>query len=212
MSPRVRHSAAYRELAVKACRVAALPGGHSAECAAEDPEACDVRNGLWAEYEARLRDTQTYTIDEIVLWLKSHDVHVGRTSVHRDRKALLAAERSIVLAAEKAKRICDLIGTDNEADLMRGGRIAIAQLLFEVITDLGPEALAGMTPTQIIKLMNTGTQIGKVHAETELLNIKLDEMKTAFDDAVAGAKKKAKTSDGSLSAEQIAQVRAAVFG
>jgi len=212
MSTKVRHSQAYQKLAIAACKAAGLTGCHSPERAAEDAEARQERDDLWAEYEARLRDTQTYTLDEIRAWLTEQKVNVARTSVHRDRRAIMAYHRSVIVAAENARAICDAIDTGDEADLMRGNRVAIAQLIFNTLGELPPDVMEGITIPQLTKLMNTGTQIGKVHAETKILNMKIDEMTKAFDAAVSGAKGKSKTGDGSLSPEQIAQVRAAVFG
>jgi len=177
MSKQVRHSKAYDRLAQAAGKTAGLPAaGRNPNAVAEDPAARQIRDGLWAEYEIRLRDTQTYTIDELVEWLGGQGAVVGRTSAHRDRDAILAAERSLTLSAARAKGVCEAIDEMDEGDLLRGQRVIAGQLIFNTLSQLTPEALTEMTPTQIIKLMDCGTRLGKSHAETELLNMKIDEM------------------------------------
>jgi len=177
MSKNVRHSKAYEGLAAVAGKAAGLPAGKRTPAGvAEDPAAAEIRNGLWEEYEIRLRDTQTYTIDDLLAWLRDQGVKVGRTSVHRDRAAIMASERSLVLAAAKAKSICAAVGHMDEGDLARGQRMLSMQLIFNAMSDLPPDVMEGISIPQLIKLMNCGAKITKVHAETEILNMRIEEI------------------------------------
>ncbi|MHC4984181.1 MAG: phage protein Gp27 family protein [Planctomycetota bacterium] len=205
----VVQSRLYRELAELAARQQGLVPA-TAEAAAEDPGARDVRDSYWLELDRRLRDTQTFTLDELVAWLKGLGCKVSRSSVDRARQRELARERQFRLRAELARATVEAAGEGGEHDTLRAGRIVAGQLLFDALSGLSVEALEGLTASQVLRLIDTLGGLSKAHVETALLAAKVEELRRKFDEQVKTASDK--TGDGRLTADQIAEIRAAVFG
>ena len=207
----VRHSTSYALLATRAGRDAGLKNP-TPEAVAADESARALRDALWGEYELRLRDVQTHKLDSICAFLASNGVKVGRSSVHRDRDALLQKERSYIIAAEKARAIVDSISADGAEDVLRGGQVIAGQLLFEALANLDPVALEGMTPGQILKMIDTLSWLRKSTTDADMVELKITELQKRFDEKVAATRKQKKGGDGKLSAADIAEIRKAVFG
>jgi len=159
----------------------------TAEACAADGEARGLRDVLWEEYERQLRDAQTYTLDAVWKWLKDHGADVGRNTPWRDRQRLLSRERVTELAAAKARAVIELAGAAGETDTLRGGRIIAGQLLFQTLCDLTPEALDGLEPGQVLRLIKVLGELSKAHAETDLINERLAVIQRQLEEKKATA-------------------------
>lgn len=194
----VRHSNAYEKLAVEAGERSGLDKP-DAEAVAADHAACQVRDALWADYERQLRDAKTYTLETIREWLAEQNSQTSLSGVHRDRRALLDRERLTTLAAGRAKAVIEAATESGEHDLLRGGRLIAGQLLFNALSNLSSESLEGMTPPQILRMVDTLGLLSKAHAETDLIRAKLTEInkaaKAEIEKAVSKTKDKKLTSD-----------------
>ena len=98
---RSRHSTVYEQLAIHAGTRTGMKDPTD-EAVAEDPDARAVRDAVWGEYERLLRDDQTYTIDALHRWCKERGCTAGRSSCHRDRRAVLSRDYAITLADGQA--------------------------------------------------------------------------------------------------------------
>lgn len=209
---RLRHSKAYDQLARLAGKAAGLKAP-TAEAVGADEAARAARDLAWDEYELRLRDTQTYTIDALEDWLKSQKVKVGRGSVHRDRAAILQKERAIAIAASKARAVLEVIESTGEKDLLHGSRALAGQLIFNTLTELASNPIEDMTASQVIKLINSAGYLSKTYAETDMIHHKLAEAQKRFDEEMTAAQAAASgDGGGAITDEMIARIRKRVFG
>ena len=187
------------------------------KAAAEDPTAAPIRDALWLDYERRLRDDKSYSIDDVAEWLDeqvaadlaSYGVKIGRSSVHRDSQAIHAKERAFRLAHERTKALLDGLEDGAEHDVLKSGRMVAAQVLFEALSNLPAEALEDMTNGQIINTIEVLGKLSKAHAETDLINQKLAEATRRFDEQMKAALSKGK---GRLTDEDLAEAREMIFG
>jgi len=210
---RARRSNTYDELALHAGRLAGMEKP-TPEAVAEDKEACRIRESVWQQYERMLRDKQTYTISEIVgFWGDAaRKVKLGRTSVHRDRLALTEQERRITLVAERARATIEAAGEAGEGGALRGGRLLAAQVIFSALSDLPADALDGLAPKQILKMIHTLGYLSKTDAEATLIAEKVRDLRQRFDKKIATVARDVNAGDGRLTDEQIAELRRVVFG
>ena len=206
---RVRHSTPYDKLAIEAGRREGM-ADPTPDCVSSNDAARAARDALWEEYEIRLTDTNTYTLNDLLAWLGAQGVKTGRSSVHRDRTAILCHENTAALAAAQTKAIIESVGEQAEGDIFASGRVLAGQLIFNALLNLDPEALANMTAPQILKMADVLGRLSKSHAETEMIAARLAQLRKQFDDQVEKAA--AKTGDGSLSKADIVEIRKAVFG
>jgi hypothetical protein len=177
---------------------------------ATDDEAREIRDGLWEEYERRLRDVASYTLTACRQWLAEHGADVGLSSVHRDRERAMRELRRIEYAAEQARSIIDAAEAEGETDLLRAGRIAASTAIFNALMRLGPDALSELSPRDTLKMFRELAVLSKAHAETDLINARLAELQRKFDAEVTAAQQR--EPDGKLSDRQIQEIRKAVFG
>jgi|GEM_PF-3097453 len=218
----MRASKAYKLLAVHAAHEAGvkLPARASRDdwlkAAAENDAACELRGRLWDAYEARLRDARTYELDDIAAWLAEKSIRVARSSIHRDRQAMARELERFRWAATKARATIDAATEAGESDLLRAGRLAAGQLLFDALMDLTPQSLAALDAKQILRLIEVQAKLSTAHAQSDLLGEKLAEMRRKFDEQVAAAKRKAAAKGAAggdaFDDEMIQQIRRAVFG
>ncbi len=207
----VRHSKAYELLAIEAARQSNLKKP-TPEAAAGDEAARSLRDVQWMEYERMLRDTQTYSLAAIRQWLSEQAANtVATASIHRDRRALLARERAYALAAGKAKAVIEQAQESGESDVLKGGRVLAGQLLFQALADLSPAALEDLSAKQVIDLIDALSKLSRAHAQTELTNEKVAELRRRFDQQMSAAVKKAK-GGGTITDEDISQARKLIFG
>ncbi len=182
------------------------------KAAAENDSAHLVRESMWMEYERRLRDDATYTVNDVAEWLgelidkhlRRFPVSIGRSSVYRDSVTIHAKERVIALAGEKTKAFLAALGDAEETDVLRGGRLVAAQMIFDALTNLSAEGITDLTNTQIINMINTLGYLSKTHAETGLIDQKLAALRQAAKAAVASAS--AASKDNKLTRENVYEI------
>jgi len=211
----VKRSNAYLDLARYAARQAGCDPA-TPKAAAESPDARQMRDELWYEYDQRLVDTRTYTGDQVWQWIKAdYGARAGRSTVYRDRERLLEPLRRAGMAAAKAKAVIDAIGEKGADDILRGGRRVASQVLFDALLRIPYDALENLDAPQILRMFETLAKLSKAHAETDMIGQKLTEAQHRFDAEIAAAAERAKgrgDAEGRLTAEDILAARKAIFG
>lgn len=152
------------------------------EAVSADATARAIRDDLWVQYERVLRDEKTYTVTGLVQWLLEIGVKCPRTNVHRDRDAIRAEERRVVMAGEKARQTMALFDQAGTSDFLAAGRGVASQLMFEALTQLSPDMLSEMKPIQIIKLIDTFGKFSKNKSEEDLLKAHTAELQQKLDE------------------------------
>lgn len=211
---------AYKRLALAACREAgiALPAGGEdgaaldahMETIASAPEARQVRDCAWLEYEALLRQPETYPLDRILAWLNERGVEIGRSSIHRDRVRLLRVEMSHKLANEKLAAIFQTLKGISEDELYQGGLKLAMQHLLTLFLDLSAESFEGLKPAQLLLAMDTFARLGNARADTALKEARSKELERRFDEAIQ--QRTAGRAERALTGQDIEAIRKAVFG
>ena len=204
-----QHRRAYEVLAEHAAKQCGLRPA-TAQAAAEDDKARDMRDYLWSELQRRIADTRTYSIDAIHTWMTQDlGVKIGRGSLQRLHERHIGAESAMKLRAERAQQVIDQIGLGGESQALQAGMGLAAQALFNALQGLDETALTNLTPAQIIKLMDTLTNMRRQDMETRYRERQLGELVKKFD---REAQAKTKTGGGTLTKEDIADLRKKVFG
>ncbi|MCD4699871.1 MAG: DUF3486 family protein [Phycisphaerae bacterium] len=199
----VRHSKAYDRIAVEAGNRSDIKDP-TPETVAKDNHAVQLRDSLWADYERQLRDAKTYTLETVREWLAEQNSATSLSGVHRDRRALLDRERAMTLAAGKARAVIEAAAESGEHDFLKGGRLIAGQLLFDALGNLSSESLDGMSPPQILRMVDSLALLSKAHAETDLIRARLAEINKA---AKAEIKKAtSKTKDGKVTREVVYEI------
>lgn len=207
-----RHSTAYEALAALAAEQAGLKE-KTAQAAADDDAARQIRDSLWEQYERMLRDTRTYTLKDVRDWLTDKGPNPSRSSVHRDRAALLEKERIVELAVLKANAVLDAAAESGEHDVLKASRVVAGQLLFNCLSGLSSAALEGLKPHQVLRMIDTLGLLSKAHAETDLIRQKLAELQRKLEDEKGKADKAAEKvlTDSKVSRDTINRIRA-IYG
>jgi len=81
--------------------------------------------------------------------------------------------------------------------------------MFNALAGLDEAALANLTPGQILKMCDSVALLSRQDIETRYRKVQLGELVKKFD---REARAKTKTKNGSLTAEDLAEIRQAVFG
>ena len=197
---------ALAQLAAKRCGLAPA----TAEAAAENDQAREVRDCLWAELQRRVADVHTYSVDNLHQWLtREMGVEVGRGSVQRLREHNNAVERAIKLRAERAQQVIEAAGAGCEDDVLEATRVLAAQAMFNALQGLDENALTDMKPGQVLKMFDSVSIMSRQAMETRYRKAQLGELVKKFD---REAKAKVKGANGVLNAEDLAEIRKAVFG
>lgn len=205
----VNHRRCYEALAEHAARQCGLKPA-TAEAAAENDQAREIRDCLWAELQKRVGDLSTYTIDAIRLWLNADiGVDVGRGSVQRLREQHVAGLAAIRLRAERARQVIDAVGKGGEGDALEAGRAISAQIMFNALAGLDDAALTNLKPAQIINMINSVALLSRQDIETRYRKAQLGELVKKFDREMAA---KVAGRGGALTADDLAEIRKAVFG
>jgi len=188
--------------------------------AAENPKTRGFRDRLWAELERRLRDRQTYTLDDIHRWMTYGEPDglgctLGRTSLHRLQKHLVAKEEQIArrarLAAEVARQAAGHGGGLDE--MLRASMGLAAQTVFDMLTDLPDEATTVLKPNHLIGLLEMVARLHTARAQADYTDQRVAELQRKFDDAVAARQALVETGGRrELTAEDIRAIRESVFG
>lgn len=218
-------SKVFRLLSIAAARAAGVPlpkcdpdnedqVDKACHAVAESTDGLAARIPAWAEYESRLRDHKTYSLKDSLEWLKNTwGITVGQSSVDRDRKRILNAERVNLLANQRLKQSLDLLSDLPDTDLFSGGMRMIGQMILTNLLNYSADTLQNLRPAQIISMMDVFARTSKNYAEGLLIaeRQKLAKQQRERFDAET---KRAQTGsrDGKISPGQLEQIRAAVFG
>jgi len=205
----VSHRRCYEALAEHAAAQCGLKPA-TAQAAAENDQAREIRDCLWAELQRRVGDIQTYAIDGIHKWLVDEiGVKVGRGSVQRLREQHVNSLRAVKLRAERARAVIEAAGAGGEAGVLEASRVLAGQAMFNALAGLDEAALANLTPGQILKMCDSVALLSRQDIETRYRKVQLGELVKKFD---REARAKTKAKNGSLTAEDLAEIRQAVFG
>jgi hypothetical protein len=205
----VSHRRCYEALAEHAAKQAGLDPA-TAEAAAENDQAREIRDCLWAELQRRVGDIQTYAIDGIHKWLiEDIGVEVGRGSVQRLREQHVNSLRAVKLRAERAWAVIEAAGAGGEAGVLEASRVLAGQAMFNALAGLDEAALMNLKPNQILKMCDSVALMSRQDMETRYRKVQLGELVKKFD---REAKAKVKGGGGVLKAEDLAEIRKAVFG
>ncbi|HUU90947.1 MAG TPA: phage protein Gp27 family protein [Phycisphaerae bacterium] len=205
-----RKSTVYNALSVAAARACKLNPATAHNCA-DRAECRSLRDSYWAQMDRRLNDPQTYTLDQIVEWAKAElGATISRSAIDRARAAELRSRQAVTDRGALAVQVANALGDRGELDALKAGRVLASQLIFSALEGMSPGQLDDLEPNQVIRLIGTLGYLSKASAETDMLRQKLAEMQAAFDAQVAARTKK--STDGRLTADDIADIRKAVFG
>ncbi len=206
----IRHSKSYRELALAAGRKAGL-AKPTPEKVAADEGAREARDALWREYERLLADSQTYTLSQVIEWLRKQGIAwPSQSSADRDRRAVLSRERRLALTAEKTRRVLEAMKGADESEVMAAARGLAGQHIFEFFLSLPGDALEDLKPGEIIRLFEVAGKLSKAHADVGLIEQRMRELREKFEAKAKGVR--AQTKDGRLTQEQIDEISREVFG
>jgi hypothetical protein len=177
---------------------------------AEHPQASLLRDSLWEDLEARLRDTQTYTLEEIRKWLTQQGAELSMSAVDRARVFLLERERAMVLAAGRARAFVDAAQKQgaSSGDVLKAGRLQAAQLIFQSLAELPANVLEGLEPPKLLQLLDCLARLSTSDAASDLMRRKLADQ---FDKAARKVEALA-DGEGKIPAEKLTEIREAVFG
>jgi hypothetical protein len=201
---RTRHSEIYERIAVRAAEEAGIPDCTPVGCAA-DPSATAIRDTWWEEYERQLRDDRTWTLQSIVNhWgEEERKIKICLSSVHRDRKAIQAAERHLKLLGERAKVISENLG--DGAPVLEAMRKMAAQKMFAALECLPEDALENMPPEKLLRLFSEVSNLSRADSLSRLREQMTAKLQLVADQAkkiAAGATGDVKAQLGEL-ADQI---------
>lgn len=177
---------------------------------ADDVQARTMRDELYVEFEARLRDP-AYTLHELQDWFGSIYGPVAVSSIHRVRVHLLAEETRIAETGAQARAFMELARASG-ADAVFGGAVERAgQLLFELLFQTRAEDLSstGREAANFAKLLGALGSLMRGRAETDLARARLDEMRRRLAEAKAAADRRAESElrAGGVGPEMIARIR-----
>jgi hypothetical protein len=198
--PNAAHYKPYDELAILAGREAGLDS-LTPEAVAADEGARALRDKYWSEYERRLRDAQTYTLETIVEWMRSMGCTVSKSSVHRNQQMLRAQEEKVSMSARKARAVIEATSAAGVTDLLEANTMLSGQLIFDALSNLSADALSQMSEPQIIRLIEASGMLRKMAAETGLIKAREAELTATLRKATDA--KAAKAGDGKLTREDV---------
>jgi hypothetical protein len=205
------HSKACEGLALWAGRECGLPEPITLALVAENPDAREVRDAAWADYRRRLGDKTTYSGKSILAWLAEHGVIVAEASLSRDRAPLKARAARLEIGAEATRQFMSIAGKAESGDVFKAGLARVGQVLFETSLQFEAEEVrAAMNGGDYIRLAEAVAKLSKAYAETNILSVRLAEMKAAFTKEVKSRAEK--NGDGKLSQADVDEIRKAVFG
>jgi len=205
----VRRSEIYPRLALAAAARVGLKAA-TAERVAESPEARDVRDALWADYERMLGDKNTYTLEAMRTWLKDEGVKASISAIARDRAPVLARRRRLEIAPAKVREFLAATADSSTGEVLEAARKRSADLLFEFLLKIPVEGIEKTDVTDLRLLGKAVASLSTADAQTQILQQRIAEMRDAFDAKVKAARKGRKGK--ALTDEDIAEVRKAVFG
>ncbi|HET6441847.1 MAG TPA: phage protein Gp27 family protein [Phycisphaerae bacterium] len=205
----VRRTTIYPRLAAVAGERAGLLDP-TPERVAENPAAREVRDALWAEYERRLADKNTWTLAKIQGWLRGEGVSTSLSQVARDRRPILDHRAQPSLIAAKVREYMAATKNAKTSDVLEAARRRSADLLFEHLLGVASGGVEDIDLDQLRLMARAVAALSTADAQTQILQQRLAEMRAAFDRAVASAAGKRK--DKRLTSKDVDEVRKAVFG
>jgi len=205
----VRRSEIYPRLALAAAGRVGLEGT-TPEGVAESPEARDVRDALWADYERMLADKNTYTLEATRAWLKEQGVKASLSAIARDRAPVLARVRQLEIIPAKVRQYLDATKDSSTGEVLEAARKRSADLLFEHLLGIASGGVEGVDLDQLRLMARAVASLSTADAQTQILDHRLAEMRDAFDAKVKAATKGRKNK--TLTDGDVAEVRKAVFG
>ena len=192
-------------------REVGIPEPITLAAVAENPDAKEVRDAAWGDYRRRLADTTTYTGEAILAWLAEHGVQISQASLSRDRAPVKAREDRLGLSSEITRRFMAQAGNADAGDVFKAGLARVGQVLFETSLQFDAQELrAAMEGGDFIRLAEAVAKLAKAHAETNILTVRLAEMKAAFTKEVKARAER--SGDGKFSQADLDDIRKAVFG
>lgn len=147
------------------------------------------------------------TIEDLVAMIRAHGVEVSKSAVGRYTKRANDQMERYREAQEIARVWVGKIQEDPEGDVGRLLSQMLKTVAFQVSAEMGDEE-AGATPRDVMFLANALKSLGgfdKMRTE-EILRIRKEVAKEAAETAATVAKQ------GGLSAESVAEIRAAILG
>jgi len=209
----VSHRRAYEALAEHAAEQCGIKPA-TAEAAAENDQAREIRDCLWAELQKRVGDIQTYSIDGLHKWLTDTiGVTIGRGSVQRLREQHVNSLRAVKLRAERARDVIEAAGQGGEAGVLEASRVLAGQAMFNALAGLDELALTNLKPGQILKMVDSVAILSRQDIETRYRKAQLGELMKKFDQE-SNTRLKADGLKGKLylTDTDISEIRKAVFG
>jgi len=200
----VRHGTLYRKMAAWAAAEAGV-APPTAEAGAENPAAREIRDAIWAEYESRLRDTQTYTLKAIAAWLReTTGIDAKTMAVHRDRKPVLARQRALELTIADVRNFLEATRDASEAEIMEAARRRAGDQLFQLLMQARVDRPDTVDPKDLIRWARAVADLSAAGASTRLSEQRLAEMRKA---ARAEAEREAEAApDGRLSKTEVLKI------
>lgn len=180
---------------------------------ASTAKARKVRDGLFVDFERRLRDSG-YSGDQVWEWFKSAYGPIARSSIYRARGALRAQESRISEVSEQARAYMKLADEGGAEGVFGAATRRAGQLYFQLLMELTGDDLEGLRarPEKIIQLVDSLGSLQRARAQTNLLNQKLAEMRRKFDEEIAAAQRRSGRRDKAITPEMLKRVRETVFG
>ncbi len=182
----------------------------AAKAVAEATPVREQRDVLWMEYERMLRDEKTYTQTGVLKWLADHGAKTSTASVNRDSMAVRAATKAMTMRAQLARDMVEMC-KGGETSFLQAARQIVAQKYFDALLNLEPDALEGLTATQVLRMMEAVGAFARDDAATDLSAERLRQMESAFDAQMKELEAKA-AGGGGITAEDLANARKIVHG
>jgi len=170
---------------------------------AVDDDAAALRDTAWMEYESRLRDP-SFSLARLGQYLKAAGITVGKSSIARDRDRLKKTEGRTALVNAKIKAVFGELKGLDPAEMHRKGLQLAMQKLLDWMLNLRADRLDAMAPAQIIEALKVFGNLGKILAQTDVIQETLREKREAAKAAVA--KTAGAAADGRMSREDVYKI------
>ena len=168
----------------------------------------EVRDGLWMEYERMLRDGKTYQQLDVLRWLEANNAKTSPASVNRNSMTLRREIDALRMRAELARDMKEAAAS-GEGDFLAAARTLTTQHYFLALQNLSPDALADLTATQVLRLLEAVGGYAVNEASADFKRAKIDELtrKTECEMKALAAK-----AGGAITDEDIKAATRSIFG
>jgi len=179
---------------------------------ADDPQARQLRDRLFAEFRAKLLDTQL-TLQEIVDWFKVAYGPVTLSSIHRARVDAQAQEAPVAQCADLANKCLEIARAEGAGAVFDASSQLAGQYIFQILLQAQAALSGGEADTGgMVKVIGALAKLQQSKAQADLLMQKTRELRTEFDRQMQAAKREADGAGGKFTDDMIAKVRKAMFG